>query len=317
LLDGHHVVVDVSIGIAVAPIDAVERDELLKNADMALYAAKGAGRGTYRYFEPEMNERMQARHELERSLRQAFASGEFELYYQPIVNLRDNAISAFEALLRWRHPERGMISPAEFIPVAEEIGLINPLGEWVIRTACAEATNWPDRIKISINLSPAQLRSNDLVPIVVDALAQTGLPASRLDFEITESVLMQNTFATLHTLHQLRELGIEIAMDDFGMGHSSLSYLLSFPFDKIKIDRSFIKGVPNGGNAVAIIRAVASLASSLDMTTIAEGVETERQLEIVKTLGCTEMQGFLFSPPRPAAEIARLFLSPSGAASAA
>jgi EAL domain-containing protein (putative c-di-GMP-specific phosphodiesterase class I) len=285
---------------------------------MALYAAKGAGRGTYRFFEPEMNERMQSRHELERDLRLALADGEFELHYQPIVNLRDNTISGCEALLRWNHPTRGVVLPAEFIPVAEEIGLIGPLGEWVIRTACATAATWPTHIKVSINLSPAQLKADNLLPIVLSALEDAGIPASRLDFEITESVLMKDTFATLHTLHRLRELGVRIAMDDFGMGHSSLSYLLSFPFDKIKIDRSFIRGVPNGGNALAIVRAVASLANSLEMATIAEGVETQRQLEMVRTLGCTEMQGFVFSPPRPAAEIARLFFpSTSDAASVA
>jgi len=313
-LDGHEVVIDVSIGIAVAPLDATERDELLKHADMALYAAKGAGRGTYRFFEPEMNERMRSRHELERDLRQALAGGEFELHYQPIVNLRDNSISGCEALLRWNHPTRGVVLPAEFVPIAEEVGLINPLGEWVIRTACAAAATWPENIKISINLSPAQLKGDNLMPVVLSALAESGIPASRLDFEITESVLMKDTFATLHTLHRLRELGGSIAMDDFGMGHSSLSYLLSFPFDKIKIDRSFIRGVPNGGNALAIVRAVASLASSLDIATIAEGVETERQLEMVRALGCTEMQGVVFSPPRPAADIARLLSSASAAA---
>jgi diguanylate cyclase (GGDEF)-like protein/PAS domain S-box-containing protein len=316
-LDGHEVVIDVSVGIAIAPMDATARDELLKHADMALYAAKGAGRGTYRFFEPEMNERMQSRHELERDLRQALADGEFELHYQPIVNLRDNSISGCEALLRWNHPTRGMVPPAEFIPVAEEIGLINPLGEWVIRTACATAATWPETVKVSINLSPAQLKGDALLPVVVGALEDSGIPPSRLDFEITESVLMKDTFATLHTLHQLRELGVRIAMDDFGMGHSSLSYLLSFPFDTIKIDRSFIRGVPNGGNALAIVRAVASLANSLEMATIAEGVETERQLEMVRTLGCTEMQGFVFSPPRPAADIARLLASPAGGAASA
>jgi diguanylate cyclase (GGDEF)-like protein/PAS domain S-box-containing protein len=317
LLDGHDVVIDVSVGIAVAPLDASEADELLKHADMALYAAKGAGRGTYRFFEPEMNERMQLRHELERDLRQALTAGEFELYYQPIVNLRDDVISGCEALLRWNHPTRGLVLPAEFIPVAEEIWLINPLGDWVIRTACATAATWPEHVRISINLSPSQLKGDTLLPVVIDALEESGMPPSRLDFEITESILMKDTFATLHTLHQLHELGVRIAMDDFGMGQSSLSYLLSFPFDKIKIDRSFIRGVPNGGNALAIVRAVASLANSLEMATVAEGVETERQLEMVRTLGCTEMQGFVFSPPRPASEIARLLASPARAAASA
>src|SRR5262249_30792117 len=270
-LDGHEVVIDVSIGIAVAPLDATERDELLKHADMALYAAKGAGRGTYRFFEPEMTERMRSRHELERALRQALAGGEFELHYQPIVNLRDNSISGCEALLRWNHPTRGVVLPAEFVPITEEVGLINPLGEWVIRTACAAAATWPENIKISINLSPAQLKGDNLMPVVLSALAESGIPASRLDFEITESVLMKDTFATLHTLHRLRELGGRIALDDFGMGHSSLSYLLSFPFAKIKIDRSFIRGVPNGGHPLAIVPAVASPADRRHIATIAHG----------------------------------------------
>jgi diguanylate cyclase (GGDEF)-like protein/PAS domain S-box-containing protein len=312
LLDGHKVEVDVSIGIAVAPNDGIERDELLKNADMALYGGKTAGRGMYCFFEPEMNERMKARLELERDLRRALVGGEFELFYQPLVNVQDNEkISGFEALLRWRHPERGMIAPSEFISIAEEIGVIVPLGEWVLRTACAEAATWPDDIKIAVNLSPAQLTGHNLVQLVISSLASSGLPARRLELEITELVLMQNTFATLDTLHQLRELGVRIAMDDFGTGHSSLSYLLSFPFDKIKIDRCFIKGLPDENNCLAIVRAIAGLASSLHMTTTAEGVETESQLEMVKALGCTEMQGYIFSPPRPAGEISRLFLLPA------
>jgi predicted signal transduction protein with EAL and GGDEF domain len=309
VLNGHQVGVDVSIGIAIAPNDGTDRDQLLKNADMALYGGKAAGRGLDCFFEPEMNERMKARHELERDLRKALVGGEFELYYQPLVILEDNEISAFEALLRWHHPKRGMIPPTDFIPVAEESGLIIPLGEWVLRTACAEAATWPDNINVSVNLSPVQL-TNNLVQVAISTLAVTGLPARRLEFEITESVLIRNTFATLNTLHQLRELGVRIAMDDFGVGYSSLSYLLSFPFDKIKIDRSFINGLTDGDNSPAIVRAVASLASSLNMATIAEGVETQQQWEMVKALGCTEMQGYFFSPPRPAAEILRLFPSP-------
>ena len=242
-LAGHAVVVDTSIGIAIAPNDGTEPDELLKNADMALYRAKADGRGTYRFFEPEMDSRMKARRALELALRNALATGEFELHYQPLVNLDDRRITGCEALLRWNHPERGMISPAEFIPVAEEIGLIVPLGEWVLRKACADAARWPDDIKVAVNLSPIQVTNQNLVPVVVSALAAAGLPASRLELEITESVLMQNTEATLATLHRLRELGVRISMDDFGTGYSSLSYLRSFPFDKIKIDRSFISGL--------------------------------------------------------------------------
>ena len=310
LLDGHEIVVQVSIGIAIAPNDARERDELLKNADMALYGAKAAGRDAYRFFEPAMNERVKARHDLGRDLRRALANNEFELHYQPVVDLQADALSGFEALLRWRHPARGLISPSEFIPVAEETGLIASIGEWVLRTVCAEAASWPDHVKVAVNLSPNQLRSSNLLPVVINAISASGLPARRLDLEITESVLMHNTAATLETLHQLRELGVRIALDDFGMGYSSLSYLLSFPFDKIKIDRSFIKGLPDTDNSVAIVRAVTSLARSLDMTTTAEGVETEQQLDMLKALGCTEIQGYIFSPARPAAEVSRLFLSP-------
>jgi len=307
-LNDHQIVIDVSIGIAVSPSDGTDPDQLLKNADMALYRAKADGRGTYRFFEPEMDARMRARRTLEIDLRKALGDGEFELYYQPIVNLQRNEISGVEALLRWHHPERGMVSPAEFIPVAEEIGLIIPLGEWVLRQACAAAATWPDDIRVAVNLSPVQLRNRNLSQVIINALAASGVPARRLEIEVTEAVLLRNNQTTLGTLHQLRELGVRIAMDDFGTGYSSLSYLRSFPFDKIKIDRSFISDLSDGGDSIAIVRAVASLAASLNMTTTAEGVETRQQLEKVKALGCTEMQGYLFSPPRPAEEISRLFL---------
>ncbi|MGI9381811.1 MAG: putative bifunctional diguanylate cyclase/phosphodiesterase [Methyloligellaceae bacterium] len=306
-LGEHQVVVDTSIGIAVAPDDGGDPHQLLKNADMALYRAKGDGRGLYRFFEPEMDARMKARRELELDLRKALEAGEFELHYQPLLSLRSKEVSGFEALLRWRHPERGLIAPLEFIPLAEEIGLIVPLGEWVIRQACAEATNWPDDVKVAVNLSPVQFKSGNLVPAVVNALAASGVAADRLELEITESVLLQDNEATLNTLHQLRRLGVRIAMDDFGTGYSSLSYLRSFPFDKIKIDGSFIGDLSDGEDAVAIIRAVASLGNSLGMATTAEGVETEEQLRRVHAEGYTEIQGFLFSPAKPAEEITRLF----------
>jgi EAL domain-containing protein (putative c-di-GMP-specific phosphodiesterase class I) len=244
---------------------------------------------------------------LETALRQALAQGEFELYYQPVVGLRDHRVSCCEALLRWRHPERGVVSPVEFIPVAEEIGLIVPLGEWVLRTACAQAALWPDDIKVAVNLSPIQVMNENLVATVVGALAAAGLPAQRLELEITESVLMQNTQTTLATLHRLRELGVKISMDDFGTGYSSLSYLRSFPFDKIKIDRCFISGLADGDDSVAIVLAIAGLAKNLGITTTAEGVETKQQMQQVKALGCTEMQGFLFSPPRRVEELAPMF----------
>jgi diguanylate cyclase (GGDEF)-like protein len=307
-LDHNHVNVGISIGIAVAPNDGVDPNQLLKNADLALYRAKAEGRGSYDFFEPEMDVRMRARRAMELDLRRALGNNEFELYYQPLVNLQRNEVCGFEALLRWHHPARGMVSPADFIPVAEDIGLIVPIGEWALRHACGEAASWPDHIKIAVNLSPAQFKSQSLVQSVVSALAASGLPGCRLELEITESALLQNNDTTLATLRQLRALGVQISMDDFGTGYSSLGYLQNFPFDKIKIDRSFISNLSKGHGSVAILRAIVSLAKSLGMTTIAEGVETSEQLETVRAEGCTEMQGYLFSPPRPASEIAARFL---------
>ena len=231
-----------------------------------------------------MNTRMKARRDLEMDLRKALHNKEFELYYQPLVTLQTNEISAFEALLRWHHPTRGMISPVEFIPIAEETGLIIPLGEWVLRTACMETVNWPDHVKVAVNLSPSQLNNRNLVKVVMEALAEFGMPARKLQLEITELVLMQNTFSTLATLHELRKLGVQIAMDDFGTGYSSLSYLRSFPFDKIKIDRSFIQDLSNGAEPLAIVHAVAGLANCLNMISTAEGVETQQQLETFRRL---------------------------------
>jgi diguanylate cyclase (GGDEF)-like protein len=306
-VDGHQIVSDISIGISIAPIDGMESDVLLKNADMALYGAKADGRGTYRFFEAEMNTRMKVRRELEMDLRKALHNNEFELYYQPLVTLQTNEISAFEALLRWNHPTRGMISPAEFIPIAEETGLIIPIGEWVLKVACQETSNWPDHVKVAVNLSPSQLNNRNLVKVVTDALNESGMAARKLQLEITESVLMQNTFSTLATLHELRKLGVQIAMDDFGTGYSSLSYLRSFPFDKIKIDRSFIQDLSNGAEPLAIVHAVAGLANCLNMISTAEGVETQQQLDTLQALGCTEMQGYLFSQAKPAKEVAKFF----------
>jgi predicted signal transduction protein with EAL and GGDEF domain len=306
-INDHQIVVDISVGISVSPDDGSEPDQLLKNADMALYGAKADGRGTYRFFEPEMDARMKGRRELEMNLRNALVNNELELYYQPLVNLKNNEISAFEALLRWHHPTRGMISPNDFIPIAEETGLIVPVGEWVLRKACEETANWPTDVKVAVNLSPAQLKSRNLVQVVMSALADSGMAANRLQLEITESVLMQNTFATLATLHELRKLGVQIAMDDFGTGYSSLSYLRSFPFDKIKIDRSFIQDLANGAEPYAIVRAVTGLANNLSIISTAEGVETQQQLDTLQNVGCTEMQGHLFSKARPAGEIAQLF----------
>ena len=303
---GHEFVVGASIGIALAPADGDQADVLLRNADMALYRAKAEGRGAAHFFEPEMDRRIQARRMLELDLRKAFANGEFELFYQPLINLNADMVSGFEALLRWRHPERGMIAPAEFIPLAEEIGLIVPLGEWVLRKACTEAMRWPAELKVAVNLSPAQFRSRGVVQAVLTALAYSRLAASRLELEITESVLLGETEANLATLHQLREIGVRISMDDFGTGYSSLSYLRCFPFDKIKIDRSFVKEISERPDCVAIIRAVAGLGMSLGIATTAEGIETNEQLERVRAEGCTEVQGYLFSPPRPAADLGPL-----------
>jgi diguanylate cyclase (GGDEF)-like protein len=306
-VDGHQIVSDISIGISIAPIDGAEPDQLLKNADMALYDAKADGRGTYRFFEAEMDKRMKERRDLEMDLRQALTNNQFALHYQPLVNLQTNEITAFEALLRWNHPAKGLISPADFVPIAEETGLIVSIGEWVLRTACKETANWPNHVKVAVNLSPAQLKSKSLMPMVMSALADSGMQANRLQLEITETLLMQNTFATLATLHQLRKLGVQIAMDDFGTGYSSLSYLRSFPFDKIKIDRSFIQDLSKGAEPRAIVHAVTGLAKCLNMISTAEGVETQQQLDTLQAVGCTEMQGYLFSRARPADEIMQLF----------
>jgi diguanylate cyclase (GGDEF)-like protein/PAS domain S-box-containing protein len=309
-LGGHQLVADVSIGIAIAPGDGTEPDELLKNADLALYGAKAEGRGTYRFFELDMDARMKARRSLEIDLRRAISEGQFELYYQPVVNLQDNKITGCEALIRWHHPERGTVSPAEFIPVAEETGLIGPIGEWVLRQACTDAVTWPDDLRIAVNLSPAQFRSRSLVQMIFNAFATAGLRPDRLELEITETVLMQHNESTLEMLHQLRKFGVHIAIDDFGTGFSSLSYLRSFPISKVKIDRSFIKDLPGATDALAIVRAVVSLANSLGIASTAEGVETEEQLDTLREIGCTEMQGYVFSPPRPLSEVRRLLPSP-------
>jgi EAL domain-containing protein (putative c-di-GMP-specific phosphodiesterase class I) len=275
----------------------------MRNADLALYRAKGDGRSTYRFFGPEMDAQMQVRRSMEQDLRKALAAGEFELHYQPVVNLANDEISCVEALIRWHHPEKGPVPPNVFIPVAEEIGFIIQIGEWAIREACRAAMHWPDDIKIAVNLSPVQFRNPGFLAIVVSALSESGLPAERLELEITEGMLLQDSEATLNTLYRLRSLGVRIAMDDFGTGYSSLSYLQSFPFDKIKIDRSFVKDIADGVGSLNIVRAVAAMANGLGMTTTAEGVETKEQLDTVRAEGCTEMQGFLFSRPLPAHEL--------------
>jgi diguanylate cyclase (GGDEF)-like protein len=306
---GHQVATDASIGIALAPQHGVDLDQILKNADLAMYAAKSAGRRTHRFFEPAMDAEVKARRILEMDLRQAIADEALEVYYQPCVGLLDNKIDGCEALVRWRHAERGMISPAEFIPIAEETGLINQLGEWVLATACAEATTWPDDIRLAVNVSPVQFRSGTLALKILAALSASGLPANRLELEITEAVLIRDDDAALEILHQLRAVGVRIALDDFGTGYSSLSYLQRFPFDKIKIDRCFVNDITEPSGSSCIVRAVVNIAAERHMTTTAEGVETQQQQELLRALGCTEMQGYLFSAPKPAAEIKQLLFA--------
>jgi EAL domain-containing protein (putative c-di-GMP-specific phosphodiesterase class I) len=276
-----------------------------------MYGAKADGRRTYRFFEPEMDARVKTRRQLELDLRQIIAGSEFreggfEVHYQPLVSLRDDKVTGCEALLRWRHPERGMISPAEFIPVAEETGMISELGEWVLATACAEAATWPSDIKVAVNVSPVQFRSRSLSLKVASVLAATGLAANRLELEITEAVLIRDDETALDILHQLRAIGVRIALDDFGTGYSSLSYLQRFPFDKIKIDRCFVADIAEPDGSSPIVEAVVNIATARNMTTTAEGVETVEQREALRALGCIEMQGYLFSSARPASAIQQL-----------
>ena len=268
-----------------------------------MYSAKSDGRGTYRMFDPEMDATVQARRILERDMRTAIVQSGFKLFYQPLVNLQTRKVTAFEALMRWQHPERGMVPPTEFIPVAEEMGLIVQLGEWALRQACAEAMEWPDQIRVSVNLSPLQFSKGNLVSTVISALASSGLPASRLELEITESVLLEKSERNIAVLNQLRDLGVRISMDDFGTGYSSIGYLRSFPFDKIKIDQSFVRDLLVDERSLAIVRAIAALGVSFRMTTTAEGVETEAQMRCLNLEGCIEAQGYLYSKPVPANEI--------------
>ncbi|AWN49987.1 diguanylate cyclase [Methylobacterium terrae] len=311
MIEGQLLSIGASVGVALAPADGYDADRLLKNADLALYRAKLDGRGTFRFFEPAMDARMQARRRLELDMRQALARREFQLHYQPQLNLADERLVGCEALIRWRHPERGLVSPLDFIPLAEEIGLIVPIGEWVIRQACRDAASWPRPLSVAVNVSPAQFKSDRLVETIVSALSHAGLPASRLEIEITEGVLLQDNEKTLHTLHRLRALGVRVSMDDFGTGYSSLSYLRAFPFDKIKIDRSFVSDMEDKADGEAIIRAIAGLGRSLGMTTVAEGVETAEQLRRIRAEGCTDVQGYLISKPLPPDDLLRLLAAGS------
>ncbi|TYL91615.1 EAL domain-containing protein [Bradyrhizobium rifense] len=315
-IDDHQIVIGVSIGISLSPQDGSNPDELLKNADLALYRAKADGRGTYRFFETGMDARAQARRLLEMDMRAALQRDEFQPYYQPIRDVASDRVVAFEALLRWNHPQRGLISPLNFIPLAEETGLIIQLGELVLQSACADAATWPDDIGVAVNLSPVQFKNPNLIASVTEALEKSGLAARRLELEITESVLLQNSEATLTTLHDLRAMGVRISLDDFGTGYSSLSYLRSFPFDKIKIDRSFVSELATREDSVAIIRAVTGLGRSLGIVTTAEGVENDAQLELLRREGCTQAQGYLFSMPRPASDVALMLERPRLRASA-
>ena len=307
LIDGHLVTVGASVGIASAPQHGQSVPGLVRCADLALYAAKAAGRGVFRVFEPELDQRAKDRRTLEIELRRALMLREFELHYQPQIDIETQTVEGFEALIRWNHPGRGLIPPGDFIPLAEEIGLIVPLGEWVIRQSCLEATRWPDQIRVAVNVSSLQFADAErLVNVITHALATSGLPGRRLEIEITESVLLRDQSFVLAALHQLHALGVRVAMDDFGTGYSSLSQLRSFPFDKIKIDRSFVHTNDNPDSQNAIVRAITALGISLGMQTIAEGVETAGELERVRSEGCRSVQGYLFSRPVPSSEIAAL-----------
>jgi diguanylate cyclase (GGDEF)-like protein/PAS domain S-box-containing protein len=313
LLDGQSVVIGASIGIAMAPGDGDESEKLLKHSAMALSRAKNDSRGTFSFFEAEMDARAQSRRKIEIDLREAIQGDVLRPYYQPLVDLATGRISGFEALVRWPHPERGMISPAEFIPVAEETGLINALGSQMLQRACTDAAQWPDDVRVAVNLSPLQFRAGNLLSLVMDALKRSGLPARRLELEITETLLLEKSDQVLATLHALRALGVRISMDDFGTGYSSLSYLRSFPFDKIKIDRSFVRDLGTNPEAQAIVRAIISLGVGLGVTITAEGVETEAELSCLRAEGCHEGQGFLFSRARPNDEIISLLRAQRGA----
>lgn len=303
---GRGVTIGASIGVATAPGDARDFDDLLKAADMALYRAKSEARNGFRFFEPEMDARMQERHQLELDLRSALANGEIEMHYQPLVSLATNRVGALEALMRWRHPTRGQVSPAIFIPLAEEIGLIGRLGAFALQQACTDATAWPDELRVAVNVSAAQFKTGQLALDVAVALSQSGLPGRRLEIEITETAMMEDTDATLRALHALRALGVHVAMDDFGAGYSSLSYLRRFPFDRIKIDQSFVRDLPGRNDAVAIVQAIIGLGRSLGMAVTAEGVETRAQLDRLRAEGCHDVQGWLFSKARPRHEIPAL-----------
>ncbi|PWS35740.1 diguanylate cyclase [Falsiroseomonas bella] len=307
LLDGHSVVIGASVGIALFPFDASEPEPLLRCADLALYQAKAEGRGDQRRFRPALRARAEARRQMESDLRAAIALGQFELHYQPHVELGSGRLAGFEALLRWRHPARGLVAPGEFVPLAEETGLILPIGEWVLRTACREAAGWSDpSLVVAVNVAAAQLARRELAAQVKSTLAATGLAPERLELEVTETALLHDVTTATATCQELRALGVRISLDDFGTGYSSLSRLRSFPLDRVKIDRSFVTGIATEAESAAIVRAVAALGSSLGLRTTAEGVETPSQLAELEQNGCTDAQGFLFSQPVPSARVEAL-----------
>jgi len=302
VIDDNTIVIGASIGTATAPRDGRSADDIIKNADMALYHAKANGRGCFRHFDPTMDEKAQRKRRIEADLRNAVAHGELELFYQPIVDIRTGRINTFEALLRWRHPTHGLISPTLFIPLAEESGLIVEIGEWALERACQDAMSWPEEIRVAVNFSPVQFRRCNIVDMLLRELSKSGLPANRLEVEVTETIVLQDTEATLRVFQELADFGVRLALDDFGTGYSSLSYLNRFPFHKVKIDRAFIKDLRDP-KSLAVISAVMHLARELDLSLVVEGVETNDQLRILSSCGVQEMQGFLFSAPRPLAEI--------------
>jgi diguanylate cyclase (GGDEF)-like protein len=308
MVDGHTIPCQPSIGFAIAPADGNAVDELLKNADLALYRAKQEGKGCYQFFEPAMDEQARRRRQIEVDLRRAIKNGHFELFYQPLYSLEKERLTGFEALIRWQHPERGMISPLEFISIAEETNLIIPIGEWVIREACRQAAQWPEDVRIAVNISPLQFRSTNLNNVIIQSLASSGISPNRLELEITESIFIENIEHTLNCLHNLRNMGVRIALDDFGTGYSSLSYLRSFPFDKIKIDRSFVTDLNTGAAASAIIRAITTLANALGMETLAEGVELQEQADMLRLEGCQQVQGFWYSKPMTSTDASALLI---------
>jgi diguanylate cyclase (GGDEF)-like protein len=305
-VDGHNIVIGTSVGIALSPTDGMQADVLVKGADLALYRAKGGGRGMFRFFERGVDTQVQERRALELDLRRALTEGEFEVHYQPQVNLKTDKVTGFEALIRWRRPLQGLVPPMDFIPLAEEVGLIDQIGAWVLQEACRAATHWPDSIRVAVNLSPLQFRSSDLLDHVKSALQSSGLVPRRLELEITEAFLLQSNDLTLSTLKALRELGVRVSMDDFGTGYSSLGYLQNFVFDRIKIDQSFVRDLVSRRDSLAIVRAISNLGTTLGISTTAEGVETLGQLVRLRSEGCTEVQGYFISPPVPEAEIPRL-----------